>query len=484
MFNFRYFKAIMIAGIIGLTGIPSENAWSQTINTPIAEKTAEASAVEKTDMGNPAEKTMEAKKAEPAAPSIIVLGGFRQSFRQYSPASGWRYLWNASGTIGQAAHYRPLTWNRRGSYTPLLTFPAEAPAKDLMLDMLSGCPGQSHTSAPDKLDHYVIIAYTLKENSGGNAWLTDGNIMKPIGGDEDSIELRIYVNDTLKYSSMVSTGENPELFQQDLGILSKGDTIYVAVGPDENGAENMFHLDFNLKILSHETAPDEPLNLIKPPADVPEVKRLHGGTPSPAFLKKHEELLKQAAAVKPDVVFLGDSITSDWLEAGKAIWNQHISVYKPLNLGVSGDRTEHVLWRLANGEADNIKPKVIVLMIGTNNLYMYSVDEICEGVYTILEELQNRQPQSKILLLGILPRVKSPDAGVRTKIKQINKQLAQMADGTDIRFLDFGPALLEPDGSISEEIMPDFLHLSESGYNIWFDEMSPVLLEMLESDKK
>jgi beta-glucosidase len=123
-------------------------------------------------------------------------------------------------------------------------------------------------------------------------------------------------------------------------------------------------------------------------------------------------------------------------------------------------------------------------MIGTNNLYMYSVDEICEGIYTILEELHSWQPQSKILLLGILPRAQSPDAGVRTKIKQINGQLAQMADGTDIRFLDFGSELLEPDGSISEGIMPDFLHLSESGYNIWFDEMSPVLIEMLDPDKK
>ena len=474
MFKFKYLKTMVIAGIIGITGISSENSWSQTADTPV-----EKSAVE-----NPATKPAEAKKAEPAVPEAIVRGGFRQSFRQYSPATGWRYLWNASGAIGQAAHYRPLIWNSCGSYTAGATFPAEAPAKGLMLDMLSGCPGQSSSSAPDKLARYVIIAYTLKENSSGNVWLTDGNIMKPIGGDEDTIELRIYVNNALKYSSTVSTGETPELFQQDLGVLAKGDTIYVAVGPDENDAEDMFHLDFNLKILPPEASPEAPLNLIKPPADEPEVKRLHGGKPSPAFLKKHDELLKQAAAVKPDVVFLGDSITCGWLDAGKAIWDQHISVYKSLNLGVSGDHTEHVLWRLANGEADNIKPKVIVLMIGTNNLYMYSVDEICEGIYTILEELHSWQPQSKILLLGILPRAQSPDAGVRTKIKQINGQLAQMADGTDIRFLDFGSELLEPDGSISEGIMPDFLHLSESGYNIWFDEMSPVLIEMLDPDKK
>ncbi|MHB9140023.1 MAG: GDSL-type esterase/lipase family protein, partial [Victivallaceae bacterium] len=440
----------------------------------VAEKPAIESATE----------TAETVKAVPAVPEI-VLGGFRQSFRQYSPASGWHYLWNASGMIGHAWNYRPLIWNNTcGAYTPELNYPAALPAKDLKLELLSGYPGQGNASVPDKPDHYVIIAYTLKENSRGNVWLTDGNIMKPIGGDEDTIEIRIYVNNSLRYSNAVSTGETPELFQKDLGPLKRGDTVYVAVGPDENAVEDMFHLDFNLKVLPAGEKPEAPMNLIKPPADVPEVKRLYGGKPSPGFLKKHEDFLKQAEAVKPDVVFLGDSITAGWLEAGKAIWDKHISVYKPLNLGVSGDQTEHVLWRITNGELDKIKPKVIVLMIGTNNLYMYSAEEICEGVNTILEELQSRLPQSKILLLGILPRAESPDASVRARIKEINEQLAQMADGTDIRFLDFGSALLEPDESISKEIMPDFLHLSEGGYNTWFDEMSPLLLDMLEPEKK
>ena len=257
----------------------------------------------------------------------------------------------------------------------------------------------------------------------------------------------------------------------------------MAVGPAGSDAEDMFHLDFNLKMLPSGAEPEELLNLVKPPADIPEVKRLNGGKPSPAFLKKHEEFIREAAAVNPDVVFLGDSLTTGWLEAGKAIWGKHVSVYKPLNLGVNGDRTEHVLWRLSNGEIDKIKPKVIVLMIGTNNLYMYSVDEISEGVAAILNELNDRLPESKVLLLGILPRAKSPEAKVRAKIREINEQLAKMADGKDIHFLDFGAELLEPDGSISEEIMPDFMHLSESGYNIWFDEMSPVLIEMLGLDK-
>ena len=485
MRDVRYLTAILMAGIFGTIWISGGNAWSQeTENTAAMPAAVESTAAKPADEGKAAETPAVEKKAATPAPEAIVLGGFKQSFKPEGPSTGWRYLWNPSDEIGKSAHYRPLIWNKSGAYTPAPQFPAGSPAKSLMLDMLSGYPGQGSSTAPDKFDHFVVIAYTMQKDSSGNVWLTDGNIMKPIGGEKETIELQIYVNDTLKYSDNISSAETPTLFQQDLGELKRGDTVYVAIGPDGNDAEDMFHLDFNLKILPSGTEPGEPLNLVKPPADVPEVKRMPGGKPSTAFLEKHEEFIRQAATANPDVLFLGDSITAGWLEAGKAIWNKHISVYKPLNLGINGDRTEHVLWRLSNGEIDKIKPKIIVLMIGTNNLYMYSADEVCEGVAAILNELNDRLPESKILLLGILPRAKSPEAKVRAKIRQINEQLAKMADGKDIHFLDFGPELLEPDGSISEEIMPDFMHLSESGYNIWFDEMSPSLIEMLGLDKE
>lgn len=447
---------ILITGI----WISGGNTWAQG-----AESAAAVSAMEE-----PAEK--------PAA-EAIVTGGFRQSFTPESPSPGWRYMWNATGAIGKAANYRPLVWNNAGAYTP-----SGSTAKGLMLNMLAGYPGQGRAIAPDQLDHYVIVAYTMQADSTGNVWLADGNIMKPIGSEKATVELQIYVNDTLKYSDHIATAGTPSLFQMELGELKKSDTIYVAIGPDSSGGDGMFHLDFNLKIVPAGIEPDEPLNLLKPPADIPEVKRLNGGKPSPVFLEKHEEFIRQAAGANPDVLFLGDSITAGWLDAGSDIWNKHVAVYKPLNLGINGDRTEHLLWRLSNGELDKIKPKVIVLLIGTNNLYMYSVDEICEGIAAILNELNDRLPESKILLLGILPRAKSPAAKVRTKILQINEQLSRMADGKTIRFLDFGPELLEPDGSISEDIMPDFLHLSESGYNIWFDEMFPVLIEMLDLNKE
>ncbi len=501
MCDVRYIKTTLLTGILGIILISGESVRSQE-----AEKAAEKpaavenaavmpaaaedppdkpAAVAKNVKETPAAETPAVeKKAELPAVEAIVLGGFKQSFRPESPAPGWRYLWNGAGEIGHAANYRPLIWNKSGAYTPSVRFLAGSPAKGLMLDILSGYPGQGSATAPDKLDHYVIIAYTMQADSRGNVWLTDGNILKPIGGEKETIDLQVYVNDTLKYSDNVATAETPVLFQQDLGELKKGDTIYVAVGPDNNDAEDMFHLDFNLKILPPGVEPEEMLNMIKPPADIPDVKRLPGGKPSPAFLQKHEEFIRQAAETNPNVLFIGDSITAGWLEAGRAIWNKHVTVYKPLNLGINGDRIENVLWRLSNGEVDKIKPKVIVLMIGTNNLYMYSVDEICEGVTAILNELNDRLPGSKILLLGILPRAKSPEAKVRAKIRQINEQLVKMADGKDIRFLDFGAELIEPDGSISEEIMPDYMHLSETGYNTWFDEMSPSLIEMLGLDKE
>ena len=260
MCDVRYIKTTLLTGILGIILISGESARSQEVEKA-AEKSATAenaaakpATVENTEKsataenteaklataGKPAEIPTVEKKAEPPAVEALVLGGFKQSFRPESPAPGWRYLWNAAGEIGHAANYRPLIWNKSGAYTPSVRFPAGSPAKGLMLDILSGYPGQGSATAPDKLDHYVIIAYTMQADSRGNVWLTDGNILKPIGGEKETIDLQVYVNDTLKYSDNVATAETPVLFQQDLGELKKGDTIYVAVGPDNNDAEDMF----------------------------------------------------------------------------------------------------------------------------------------------------------------------------------------------------------------------------------------------------
>lgn len=186
-----------------------------------------------------------------------------------------------------------------------------------------------------------------------------------------------------------------------------------------------------------------------------------------------------------DIVFIGDSITQGWEGAGKNVWQKYYGSRKCLNFGVGGDRTEHVLWRFENGQLDGIKPKAAVLMIGTNNsnnnkdgTEQYSAGEILEGVQQIVKQLRQRLPDTKLLVLGIFPRAQTFSTQ-RGKILQINQALANLADGQMIHYLDFGSQLIEADGSISKTKMPDYLHLSEAGYEIWAAAIEPKLQELL-----
>jgi lysophospholipase L1-like esterase len=187
---------------------------------------------------------------------------------------------------------------------------------------------------------------------------------------------------------------------------------------------------------------------------------------------------------KCDIAFIGDSIRQGWEGAGKNVWTNYYSKRKCLNFGVGGDRTEHVLWRFENGQLDGIQPKAAVLMIGTNNSNnnkdgseQYSTAEILEGVQAIVKQLRQRLPDTKILVLGIFPRGSNFSAQ-RGKLLQVNQALAKLADGQMIHHLDFGSQLIEADGSISKKLMPDYLHLSEAGYEIWAKAIEPKLKEL------
>jgi beta-glucosidase len=147
---------------------------------------------------------------------------------------------------------------------------------------------------------------------------------------------------------------------------------------------------------------------------------------------------------------------------------------------VGGDRTQHVLWRFENGQLDGIKPKAAVLMIGTNNSNRddNSEADILEGVQAVVKQLRARLPETKLLVLGIFPRGQTFGTQ-RGKILQVNQALARLADGKMVHYLDFGPQLIEADGSIAKSVMPDFLHLSEGGYQIWAEAIEPKLKEFL-----
>lgn len=215
------------------------------------------------------------------------------------------------------------------------------------------------------------------------------------------------------------------------------------------------------------------------PADQPAPRPGKDGKPNPSWLKHHEDLVALAKKGNIDLYFVGDSITDYWQTAGKAVWTKEFAAWNPGDFGISGDKTQDVLWRLQNGELEGVAPKAFVVMIGTNNLGNSTDAQIVAGNTAIVKELQAKNPQAKILLLGIFPRSKEANGPSRQRIKIINSNLAKLDDGKNLKFLDIGPKFLAEDGTLPADVMPDALHPNEKGYQIWADAIKPILTEWL-----
>jgi len=216
------------------------------------------------------------------------------------------------------------------------------------------------------------------------------------------------------------------------------------------------------------------------PPDVAAPKLGPDGQPNAGFIKSHENFVATAKKGEAQLVFLGDSITAGWGGNGKEVWAKSFSQYKPANFGIGGDRTQHVLWRIENGELEGIKPKAAVVMIGTNNSGSDPAEGIAKGVTKIVETIRAKSPATKILLLAVFPRgEKASPNPAREKLSQVNAIISKLDDGKHIFFLDIGGKFMEPDGSLTKEIMPDFLHLTAKGYQIWADAISSKLAELM-----
>jgi lysophospholipase L1-like esterase len=195
----------------------------------------------------------------------------------------------------------------------------------------------------------------------------------------------------------------------------------------------------------------------------------------------HKFFLERAAQGDVAVLFIGDSLTQGWNDQ-KDLWKKEYEPLKAANFGIGGDRTQQVLWRITNGELEGLKPKVVVLMIGVNNIWPNDPpDRIGAGIKKIVETVREKRPQTKVLVLGVLPSGKNATDSLRERIKQINAVAAKLDDGKTVRFLDLGVKFLESDGSLAPEkyFKADFLHLRPRGYEVWADGMRELLTEML-----
>ncbi len=199
--------------------------------------------------------------------------------------------------------------------------------------------------------------------------------------------------------------------------------------------------------------------------------------------KQLNESVKKSEG-KAELVFIGDSITHGWEGGGKDVWKKYYGDRNAINLGIGGDQTQHVLWRLENGNLDGISPKLAVIMIGTNNAGSASPEDIAAGVKKIIETVVAKSPSTKILLLAIFPRGVDDSDRLRKVNMKANEIIAKLADDKSVYYLDIGPKFLDADHKLSKDIMPDHLHPNTKGYTIWAEAIEPTVAKLLGDKEK
>jgi len=205
-------------------------------------------------------------------------------------------------------------------------------------------------------------------------------------------------------------------------------------------------------------------------------------------IERHDEFMRARdrliATGGTGLVFIGDSITDKWREDPQVkIFTDFFGQYRPFNIGVGGDETQHVLWRIEQGELDGITPKLAVLLVGTNNLgnSQMSAEETAVGVTSVVCLLRQRLPNTKLILLGIFPRGNRSDDPFRALISRTNALIATLNDGKHVFYLDIGARFLSADGILTRDVMEDYLHPSPRGYEIWAEAMKSKV-DSLEGD--
>ncbi|NP_001083297.1 platelet activating factor acetylhydrolase 1b catalytic subunit 3 L homeolog [Xenopus laevis] len=196
------------------------------------------------------------------------------------------------------------------------------------------------------------------------------------------------------------------------------------------------------------------------------------------WISMHNHFVSSSKDKEPEVVFIGDSNVQIMHQF--EVWRELFSPLHALNFGGLSDGTQHVLWRLENGELDHVKPKIIVLWVGTYN-QGHSAEQIAGGILAIIRCIHHRQPQAKVIVLALLPRGKNPNP-LRNRNLQVNKLLEEALPALPSAFLlDADPGFVHSDGTISHHDMYDYLHLSRHGYTRVCPTLHRTLLQFLEA---
>lgn len=203
-------------------------------------------------------------------------------------------------------------------------------------------------------------------------------------------------------------------------------------------------------------------------------------TPGRENERRHAVFMDRLQAGPVGLLMIGDSITDGWSKSGEAAYLK-FAPYNPANIGISGETTEQVLWRITNGELEGIDPKAVVIMIGTNNIGQFQDEKpewAAAGIKKIVDTVKEKLPKTKVLLLGVFPR-NEKNSDNRKDIEAINEIIKDYADGTTVTYLNINDKFLDENGEIPLDIMPDRLHPNAKGYQIWYDAMMPTLQGLL-----
>lgn len=212
--------------------------------------------------------------------------------------------------------------------------------------------------------------------------------------------------------------------------------------------------------------------------------KAHGAvTPVPrahaAWMVRHNAVVERNKQGQVDLIFVGNSLTQRWETAGLEVWNKYYAAQNAVNMGFDGDKTQNVLWRLDNGEIEGISPKLAIVLIGSNHVEGYTVEEIVDGIKAVCCRLTTKLPKTKILLLSILPRGTATVAAASRLIKA-SEQASKIADQNRVFYLNISGMFLDADGTVSKELMTaDRVHLTSKGYETFANAINPTVFKLL-----